>query len=145
MRIGISFALTVVLSHGIAHGAVAQVYQPEGSTSRRTEADASDSVTWPQWGGPTRDFKVPAKGLANQWPSAGPRTLWSRPLGEGHSAICVDGNALFTMYSQGEQEVVIAAALATGKTLWEHRYDSPTKGLDLEEGKGPHATPLVVG
>src|SRR5262249_34966791 len=34
---------------------------------------------------------------------------------------------------------------ATGKTVWEHRHDSPTKGMDLGEGKGPHATPLVIG
>src|SRR5262249_42231472 len=93
--------------------------QGEQSSSGRREAVVSDSAAWPQWGGPTRDFQVPAKGLAHQLPKDGPRTLWSRPLGEGHSAICVDGDALYTMFSQGEQEIVIAAAVATGKTVWE--------------------------
>ena len=85
------------------------------------------------------------KGLAASWPQAGPRQLWTRPLGEGHSAIVVDGNTLYTMYSQGEQEAVIALAADTGKTFWEHKYDAPTAGMNYEAGAGPHSTPLLVG
>src|SRR5215475_3534150 len=100
---------------------------------------------WPQWGGPERNFIVKAKGLASTWPATGPRQLWTRPLGEGHSAIVVEGNSLYTMYSQGEQETVISLAADTGKTLWEYRYAAPTAGLDFEYGHGPHATPLLTG
>lgn len=100
---------------------------------------------WPQWGGPTRNFISPSKGLAASWPANGPKQLWSRPLGHGHSAIVVDGNTLYTMYSQGEQESVIALAAGTGKTIWEHKYDAPTAGINFEEGLGPHSTPLLVG
>jgi len=49
------------------------------------------------------------------------------------------------MYSEGEQEAVIALAADTGKTIWEYKYDSPTAGMDYEYGVGPHATPLLVG
>lgn len=52
---------------------------------------------------------------------------------------------LYTMYSRGEQEVVIALAADTGKTIWEHKYDAPTAGMNYEEGLGPHSTPLLVG
>ena len=100
---------------------------------------------WPQWGGPDRNFIVKTKGLAAKWPAEGPQVLWSRPLGQGHSSIVVDGNALYTMYSAGQQEAVIALAADTGKTLWEHKYGAPTTGLDLEYGDGPHATPLISG
>ena len=100
---------------------------------------------WPQWGGPSRNFVSTAKGLAASWPEKGPRQLWSRPLGQGHSSIVVAGNTLYTMYSQGEQEVVIALAADTGKTIWEHKYDAPTAGMNYEYGLGPHATPLVLG
>ena len=62
---------------------------------------------WPQWGGPSRNFVSTAKGLAASWPEKGPRQLWSRPLGQGHSSIAVAGNVLYTMYSQGEQEIVL--------------------------------------
>ena len=100
---------------------------------------------WLQWGGPNRDFTSPAKGLAASWPATGPKQLWSRPLGAGHSAILASGNTLYTMYSQGDQEVVIALAADTGKTIWEHKYSAPPAGLNLEYGAGPHATPLLVG
>ena len=100
---------------------------------------------WPQWGGPGRNFVSNSKGLAASWPQTGPKQLWTRPLGEGHSAIVVDGNTLYTMYSQGEQEAVIALAASTGKTIWEHKYDAPTAGVNYEAGLGPHSTPLMVG
>lgn len=107
--------------------------------------EAQAQTDWLQWGGPTRNFVSTSKGLAASWPAKGPRQLWSRPLGQGHSSILVDGDRLYTMYSQGEQEVVIALAAGTGKTIWEHKYDAPTAGIDYEYGLGPHATPLLVG
>ena len=100
---------------------------------------------WLQWGGPRRDFTTTSKGLAANWPETGPRKLWSRPLGGGHSAILASGNTLYTMYSEGEQEIVIALAADTGKTIWEHKYDAPHAGLNLEHGVGPHSTPVLVG
>ena len=100
---------------------------------------------WPQWGGPGRNFVSNSKGLAASWPQTGPKQLWSRALGEGHSAIVVDGNTLYTMYSQGEQESVIALNASTGKAVWEHKYDAPTAGVNYEAGFGPHSTPLLVG
>jgi len=100
---------------------------------------------WLQWGGPTRNFVSASKGLAPSWPATGPKQLWSRPLGQGHSSILVSGNTLYTMYSQGEQEIVIALAADTGKTIWEHKYAAPTAGMNYKEGLGPHSTPLLVG
>ena len=110
---------------------------------------------WLQWGGPNRNFKVVATPpLANAWPASGPRKLWERPLGEGHSAILVDGNRLYTMFRYAgwlslvrrtQSETIAAFDAATGQTLWEHTYDSPTSGLALENGAGPHSTPLIVG
>lgn len=44
-----------------------------------------------------------------------------------------------------EQEAVIALAANTGKTIWEHKYDAPTAGINYEAGLGPHSTPLLVG
>ena len=100
---------------------------------------------WLQWGGPSRNFTTNSKGLASEWPAGGPKRLWSRPLGGGHSAILVNGNTLYTMYSQGEQEIVIALAADTGKTIWEYKYDAPQAGMNYEYGVGPHSTPLLVG
>src|SRR6185369_17769099 len=41
---------------------------------------------WTQWGGPHRNFQTEAAGLKDQWPAAGPKVVWKRPLGEGYSS-----------------------------------------------------------
>ncbi len=105
----------------------------------------AQSTAWPQWGGPNRNFVVEAKGLAATWPDSGPKRLWSRALGEGHSSIIVDQGQLYSMYSKGSQEFVISLDAATGKTIWEKSNEAPTTKLDLEFGNGPHSTPLIVG
>src|SRR5262245_18499738 len=43
-------------------------------------------IAWRQWGGPYRNFTVPNAGLVDSWPEGGPRMVWSRPLGPGHSS-----------------------------------------------------------
>ncbi|HKQ78102.1 MAG TPA: PQQ-binding-like beta-propeller repeat protein [Blastocatellia bacterium] len=116
-----------------------------GSLLGLTANASAQTANWPQWGGPQRNFMVDAKGLAESWPAGGPKRLWSRALGEGHSSVVVDGERLYTMYSQGEQEFVVALDAATGKTIWEKSNAAPTKGLDLQFGKGPHSTPLIAG
>jgi outer membrane protein assembly factor BamB len=113
----------------------------------------SVTAAWRQWGGPNRNFIVEASGLSNKWPDSGPRTIWSRPLGTGHSAIVADDGLLFTMYRVGNgrtrggpfqpEESVIALDASTGKTIWEHKYSSKIE--DFSFGAGPHSTPLIVG
>lgn len=108
---------------------------------------------WPQWGGPNRNFQASSSELAESWPEAGPAVLWSRSLGDGHSAITVVGERLYTMYRVrpagagekdfSEQEVVIALEAHNGATVWEHSYASPK--MNFSFGAGPHSTPLVVG
>ncbi len=101
---------------------------------------------WGQWAGPNRNFQVKARPIAARWTEAGPKVLWKIPLPFGSSSVVVDGKRLFTMYRQGDSEVVLALDRASGKTLWEHRYAAPfLKGMNMNTGPGPHATPLVVG
>jgi outer membrane protein assembly factor BamB len=110
---------------------------------------AATAQSWPQWGGPQRNFMVEAQGLSENWPAGGPKRLWSRALGDGHSSIIVDGDRLYTMYGKGEREFVVALDRATGKTIWEKDYAAPTTGLNLQveslSVRGPHSTPLVAG
>ena len=125
-------------------------------------AALAGAQTWPQYGGPARDFKTAPAALATSWPASGPRELWSRPLGEGYSGIVADGTALYTLYrplkgllatmadrfrsTATSPEVVIALDAASGRTLWEHAYDAPIlSGMNVEYGTGPHSTPLVAG
>jgi outer membrane protein assembly factor BamB len=108
--------------------------------------EPKQTTDWTQWGGAHRNFKSDVTGLAATWPATGPRRLWSRELGDGYSAIAVEGGQLYTMYRNGEQDTVVAMEAATGKTVWEYSYAAPfTKQYELEQGPGPRAMPLVVG
>jgi outer membrane protein assembly factor BamB len=122
-----------------------------GGAGRHTTAA---EPAWRQWGGPTRDFVAPAGRLATSWPDGGPRRLWQRALGEGHSTVLFEDGRLYTMYRpvgmlsvirRTQQEIITALDAATGKTVWEYAYDAPTSDLNLSEGAGPHSTPLIAG
>jgi outer membrane protein assembly factor BamB len=122
-----------------------------------TAAQRRDANSWPQWGGPNRNFIVETTGLAEKWPDAGPRVIWTRPLGTGHSSIVADGDRLFTMFRKGNgrggggravgpwdaEETVVSLDATTGQTIWEYKYASALE--DFSFGAGPHSTPLIVG
>lgn len=101
---------------------------------------------WQQWGGPNRDFKAPAAGLAASWPANGPEKLWTRALGDGYSAILAEGTRLYTMYRDGNEEAVVCLDAESGETVWEHRYENqPHKKHVRQFGDGPSSTPLIAG
>ena len=113
----------------------------------------NEPVAWLQWGGPHRDFTSNATGLANRWPTDGPKKLWEQPLGDGYSALLCDGDTVYATYSIRDKkdplkgdEFVVAFDAETGKRRWEHKYDAPRpKELNNDFGPGPHSTPLIVG
>jgi len=115
------------------------------------EADEETPRGWHQWGGPERNFHSASTGLATSWPAAGPRDLWTRTLGEGYSGVVADDDALYTMYRDEDDEIIVALAATSGDTLWEHRYEAPllehmSYGTWLRQGgPGPYSTPLLLG
>ena len=103
--------------------------------------------TWPQWGGPNRNFVVDTTGLAEHWPQTGPRRIWERELGEGYNTIACDDDALYTMYRKADEpdrEYTIALDRRTGATLWESGHTAPILQF-TKEFPGPNASPLIVG
>lgn len=102
---------------------------------------------WPTWGGPDRNFAVrDSPPLANQWPKQGPRRLWTRPLGDGYSAIAIDRGTLYTGYRHGTEDRVVAIDAATGATRWEAGYPSRFVNAYSEGvGPGPYVMPQAAG
>jgi outer membrane protein assembly factor BamB len=84
---------------------------------------AQSSPAWPQWGGPSRNFVVDAAPLATSWPEGGPREVWRRPLGDGHSSIVMEAGRLYTMYRPPPTQAAAA------------------EGRSAESGPGPLAEP----
>ena len=145
------------LAGGLA-GATLTVLMAAGSQAQSASQSAAGSGTggwgnWTEWGGPTRSFVANTPPLADRWPDAGPREVWRRPLGDGHSSVLVEDDRLYTMYRPavppgGEarwapEEIVVALEASTGATVWEHRYSA--RPLHFQFGAGPYSTPLVVG
>jgi hypothetical protein len=86
-----------------------------------TPAATPASRAWPQWGGLDRNFIVPDADLVLTWPSAGPKRIWERPLGDGFSSIVSDGLSLYTLYRDGPDDVVVSLDAETGRTVWDAR------------------------
>jgi outer membrane protein assembly factor BamB len=122
------------------------VAQTASKTAGGIKARAPIVEDWPVWGGKNRDFIVNTSGLADSWPSSGPPKIWTRPLGDGYSAIAEENGVLYTAFRRSGAEVIAALDAATGKTLWEYGY--PTVFInDFKEkvGPGPYAMPQVIG
>jgi outer membrane protein assembly factor BamB len=145
---GFLVAVAVAVLSGPAAGGQTQADRGAGSA-----APPGADAEWPGWGGPRGDFTLADRPLAATWPARGPRRLWTRPLGEGHSGIVVDRSRLYTSYRPSAggkgrfaaEEVVIALDAATGRTLWEHRYPASLDTMDFSRGAGPHTTPRLIG
>jgi outer membrane protein assembly factor BamB len=102
-------------------------------------------ASWPQWGGPHRNFVTEAT-LASSWPANGPAQLWRRRLGDGFSAIVTDGITLYTTYRDAGDDVAVALDSATGKTRWETKYAAPFNETCSEQlGPAPRSAPLITG
>ena len=108
--------------------------------------------SWTQWGGAGRDFMSDSKGLASTWPASGPKKLWSRSLGEGHSAVLVENGLSvrrirqITRQPSVSQEEVVAPSTprAAGRSASSNTPRRPP-AFSSSQGFGPHSTPLIVG
>jgi outer membrane protein assembly factor BamB len=96
---------------------------------------------WPQWRGVGRDGVAHEPHLLTRWSAGGPARLWQAPGGEGYSSFAVSGNRAYTMLYQDGQEVVVCLDAATGKELWRHAYEAPSRS----DYPGPRSTPTVDG
>src|SRR5579862_1210385 len=102
---------------------------------------------WTTWGGKNRDFIIENSAkLANSWPADGPKKLWTKPIGDGYSAIAEENRVLYTAFRRSGAEVITALDAATGKTIWEYGYPTQFVNSFKEKvGPGPYAMPQVIG
>jgi outer membrane protein assembly factor BamB len=108
-------------------------------------ASGLEAADWPQWRGPARDGRVPALQSRTDWPSA-LTAAWKITVGEGHASPAVVGDRVYVFSRQGEEEVVQALDLTTGKSVWRQAYPAPYEmnSAAFDHGKGPKGTPVVA-
>ena len=97
-----------------------------------------------QWRGPNRDGIYPETNLLKQWPSEGPKMLWSfEGLGTGQGSVVVADEKVFvtgipdTLNSEG----FLFAFDTKGKLLWKKNYGKDWTGIF----PGARSTPTVSG
>ena len=81
------------------------------------------AAEWPQWRGPGRDGISVESGLRLEWTAEGPPVLWDREGGGGFSGMSISDGRLFTMWSDGESDYVVALDAESGTDLWQIRVD----------------------
>lgn len=101
---------------------------------------------WNQWRGPSRTGVAAAFTAPATWPDR-PTRAWQVKVGTGHSSPVVAGGRVYQFSRVGEQEVVTAFEITSGKQLWEQRYEAAYQINPAAEahGKGPKSTPVIDG
>lgn len=99
------------------------------------------SAEWLHYRGPAQNGVVPEK-LPHTLSQ--PRELWKTKVGTGTCSVTAMGRRIFTAGNRDNRhDVVVCLDAATGKPVWQHRYDQPLEP-NMFEG-GPRATPTLDG
>ena len=109
-------------------------------------ASAPRAQDWNQWRGPSRTGVASGFAAPSSWPDR-PTRKWQVQVGAGHSSPVVSKGRVYQLSRIGEQEVATALDLASGRQVWQQRYDAPYQMNPAAQGHGkaPKSTPSVDG
>ncbi len=101
---------------------------------------------WTQWRGPARSGTTEAFIAPAAWPDR-PKKAWEAAVGTGHSSPVVSGGRAFVLSRVGEDEVLTAFDVGSGKQVWQQRNRAAYQVNPAAEshGKGPKSTPATGG
>lgn len=96
---------------------------------------------WPAFRGAARNGVAAGVKTSGDW-NTPLKELWRRPVGPGHSSLCVVGEVLFTQEQSGEDELVTCYSALTGEPIWVN--STKYNHNDVQGGEGPRATPAYA-
>lgn len=102
------------------------------------------AADWPQFCGPDRNNVSTETGLADAWPSAGPKVLWETEVHDGYSGPAIMDGKVYFIDRAGEESLLRCLELASGKELWKCAFADPGT-MSGEKYAGTRGTPTVTG
>jgi len=112
------------------------------ATNKQLVASIPGASDFPQFLGPTRNGILIGPRLQTNWTTHPPSLLWRQPIGTAWSGFVVSGSLAITQEQRGEEELVVAYELLTGKVVWSH--NSKTRYFTTLAGEGPRANPSIA-
>jgi outer membrane protein assembly factor BamB len=107
-------------------------------------ATAATAQDWPQWRGPNRDAKAIGFNAPRSWPKELTQK-WKVPVGEGVATPALVGDKLYVFTRQDDKEVIRCLDAATGKEIWQDKYDPGAFQGRADSGfPGPRSSPAVA-
>lgn len=106
---------------------------------------------WNQYLGPDRNASIDGTEILRSWTDAGPKELWSFPLGEGYGGASIFENEVFILdRKKGGSDILRCIDLYSGKEKWNYSYEAggelpypgsravPTVDKEFVWSVGPH-------
>ena len=102
---------------------------------------------WPQWRGPDRTGISKERGLLQEWPTEGPRLIWSQQdLGDGYSTPAIIGGRIYLISNKGmDDEFVQALSTKDGSQIWHTHIGKVGNPDQAPTYPGSRSTPTVDG
>lgn len=114
---------------------------------------AALAQSWPAWRGAERDGHVRDFTVPEVWPDS-LQKIWRVEVGAGLSSPVLQGDRLYVLTRDGDNEVVSAYSTQDGRRIWQQSYAASfvpnpqaivPRFFPVSSGKGPFATPLLAG
>ncbi len=106
-------------------------------------AGRSLAQDWPQWRGPNRDAKAADFKAPKTWPKQLTQK-WKVAVGDGVATPALVGDKLYVMARQDGNEITRCLDAATGKELWQEKYESLGATGPAAGFSGPRSSPAVA-
>ena len=98
---------------------------------------------WPQWRGKNRDGKAMDFTAPKSWPRELTQN-WKVTVGDGVATPALVGGKLFVFSREEGNEVLRCLDAATGKELWQEKYESQGAQGAAASFSGPRSSPTVA-
>lgn len=94
---------------------------------------------WKGFRGLGKDGQYDEETIFTNWPATGLKLRWCQACGGGYSSFAIAAGRAFTLEQRGDDEVVAAYDVETGRELWTNAW--PARFTEYHSDEGPRSTP----